>query len=472
MLSAAGASQTTAAHRTVAVVGIAAALGYLAALAWAMGNLSYDVWGAMVVGPVLVAVSVPLLERIGRADPDRRVMRLLFVAFAAKMAGALVRYAVTFEVYGGRADAGGYHGSGRRLAAAFWNGTWDRVLQQEVPELAGTEFIRLVTGAVYVVTGPTKLGGFLVFAWLGFWGLVCLFRAFRVAFPGGDHWRYGILLFFLPSLLYWPSSLGKESWMLFAIGVAAYGAALVLSHRPHGYVVLVVGFAATAAVRPHVTLLLFVALFVAVLLRRRSWRETRLGLLGRIAGLAVLVGIGTVVFAQTADFFNVDNLDQSSVEQVLDRASEQSAGGTSEFDAPRLTSPAEYPYAFLTVVFRPLPWEANNTPALVAATEGFILLVLTVCSWRRLVRLPGFFLRVPYVAFAATYVGLFVLAFSSIANFGLLTRQRTQVLPLFLVLLAIPAARRSQQLAPERAVAKTAAGVEHQPRPLGNRVER
>ncbi len=263
------------------------------------------------------------------------MIRLLFVAFAAKMAGALVRYAVTFEVYGGRADAGGYHGSGRRLAAAFWDGTWDRVLQQEVPELAGTEFIRLVTGAVYVVTGPTKLGGFLVFAWLGFWGLVCLFRAFRVAFPGGDHWRYGILLFFLPSLLYWPSSLGKESWMLFAIGVAVYGAALVLSHRSHGYVVLVLGFAATAAVRPHVTLLLFVALFVGVLLRRRSWRETRLGLLGRIAGLAVLVGIGTVVFAQTADFFNVDNLDQSSVEQVLDRASEQSAGGTSEFDAPR-----------------------------------------------------------------------------------------------------------------------------------------
>ena len=49
--------------------------------------------------------------------------KILFTAFAVKMVGSLVRYAVTFEVYTGRADAGGYHGSGARLAAAFWDGT-------------------------------------------------------------------------------------------------------------------------------------------------------------------------------------------------------------------------------------------------------------------------------------------------------------------------------------------------------------
>ena len=127
---------------------------------------------------------------------------------------------------------------GKRLAAAFWDGTWDQVLREEVPELVGTEFIRLVTGVVYIATGPTKFGGFVVFGWLGFWGLYCFYRAFRIAFPAGDHRRYAILLFFLPSLLYWPSSIGKESWMLFTLGIVAYGAALVLTYRPHGYLVL------------------------------------------------------------------------------------------------------------------------------------------------------------------------------------------------------------------------------------------
>jgi hypothetical protein len=438
MLSTPRLTRSATVHHATALIGVMLALGYLCALAWAMDNVSYDVWGAMVVGPVLVAISIPILERAGRADRDPAMARILFLAFGAKMLGSLVRYAVTFEVYAGRADAGGYHGSGKRLAAAFWNGTWDQVLREEVPELVGTEFIRVVTGVVYIATGPTKLGGFVVFGWLGFWGLFCSYRAFRIAFPAGDHRRYAILLFFLPSLLYWPSSIGKESWMLFTLGIVAYGAALVFTYQPHGYLVLVVGLAGTAAVRPHVTLLVFAALFGGSLLRRRSWRDSRLGLLGRLAGLAVLIGLGAVILAQTASFFNVDNLDRGSVEQVLDRTDDQSSDGEAAFDSPRLSSPREYPYAVVSVLFRPFPWEAGNPQALVAAAEGLVLMGLFVFSLPRLKRLPWYAVRTPYVAFAVAYTAMFVLAFSAIGNFGLLTRQRTQVLPLVLVLLAVP----------------------------------
>ena len=69
---------------------------------------------------------------------------------------------------------------------------------------------------------------------------------------------------------------------------SAYGAALVLALPPHGYLVLALGLAGTALVRPHVTLLVFVALFIAYVLRRRSWRRRGLGLLGRIAGLGLM----------------------------------------------------------------------------------------------------------------------------------------------------------------------------------------
>jgi hypothetical protein len=441
MLSLTTARRAALAPGPLLVAGLACSLAYLVVLAWAMNNLSYDIWGAMVIGPVLVAVSLPILARAARADADPLMGKILFTAFAAKMVGAVVRYAITFEIYGGRADAGGYHGSGSRLAEAFWNGTWDRVLRDEVPELVGTEFIRLVTGAVYVVTGPSKLGGFLVFGWLGFWGLYCFYRAFRVAFPEGDHRRYAIAVFFLPSLLYWPSSIGKEAWMMFTLGVVAYGAALVLRYRPHGYVVLAVGLAGSAAVRPHVTLIAFVAFFVAYLLRRRSWTASQLGLLGRLMGLAVLVTIGVLVVAQTARFFHVDTIDRGSVEQVLDRTAEQSATGGSEFSAGRLSSPSEIPSATVSVLFRPFPWEAGNAQALVAALEGVVLMGIFALSLPRLLRVPRFAVRVPYVAFALAYTGMFVLAFSAIGNFGLLTRQRTQLLPFLLVLIAMPALR-------------------------------
>jgi len=47
------------------------------------------------------------------------------------------------------------------------------------------------------------------------------------------------------------------------------------------------------------------------------------------------------------------------------------------------------------------------------------------------------------MAFIMVYLALFVFAFSTIANFGILARERTQLLPFFLVLLAIPAGRRA-----------------------------
>jgi hypothetical protein len=437
-VSALPASQKAGGPRVDATVGFAAAAAYLILLALAMTRVSYDVWGALVVAPALTAGSLILLTRARRREVDPWIGKLLVVAFVTKMLGAVVRYAVTFEVYAGRADAGGYHGSGRRLAAAFWNGTWDQVYAAEVPKMGGTEFMRLVTGVVYIFTGPTKLGGFLVFSCLGFWGLYGFYRAFRIGFPEGDHRRYAVLLFFLPSLLYWPSSIGKEAWMLFTLGIAAWGAALVLRYRSRGYVVLGLGLAGTAAVRPHITLLLFVALFIAYLWRRRSWVESQTGLLGRMAGIGLMVLVGGLVLTQAADFFHLQDLDPAGVQQVLDRTQDQSSKGASQFSVSRPKSPGEYPDAVVTVLFRPYPWEAGNAQALVASVEGTLLALLFVVSLPRLARLPRLLVSTPYLLFAVAYILMFVFAFSSVGNFGIITRQRTQVFPFVLVLLALP----------------------------------
>jgi hypothetical protein len=45
------------------------------------------------------------------------------------------------------------------------------------------------------------------------------------------------------------------------------------------------------------------------------------------------------------------------------------------------------------------------------------------------------------VVLAIVFTGLFVVAFSSFSNFGLLIRERASLLPFFLVLLSIPPER-------------------------------
>lgn len=92
----------------------------------------------------------------------------------------------------------------------------------------------------------------------------------------------------------------------------------------------------------------------------------------------------------------------------------------------------------MSVLFRPFLWEANNVPAMITAVEGSLLLLLVAGSLPRLLRLPASIFRMPYVAYCVSFVVMFVIAFSSVGNFGLLARQRTQVFPFLLVLLAIP----------------------------------
>jgi hypothetical protein len=411
------------------------ALGYVIVMTFSAAVMSWDTWAAVAFAPILFAITIPLLKRGLRKDPDPRIGQLVVIAFVAKMLGSLARYALTYGLYE-RADATAYHESGARLAAAFWDGSFARVAEIELPELSGTPFVRLVTGLLYIATGPTLLGGFLVFAWLSFLGLFFFYKAVVVGFPTANHRRYAYLVFFLPSMLYWPSSIGKDAWICFGLGLASYGIALITRHQPLGYPVAGLGLLATAGPRPHITVLCVVSLMMAYLLRRKSWRESTLGPVGKVLGIVVLMGVGVVIVSKAASFFEVDGVSSTSVTEVLDYTDKQSGQGGSEFEAVRVKSPTEFPNA--AVLFRPWPWEAGSAQALIASAEGTMLLVLGVASVPRLMKLPKYLFQVPYVAYALTYTIMFVIAFSSIGNFGILTRQRTQVLPLVLVLLVLP----------------------------------
>ena len=414
--------------------GLLCVAAYLGVLGWAMGSMSFDVWGALIVVPVLVAITLPIARHIARLDRDASMFRIVMGAFALKLFGSLVRYAVAFDLYGGAADAATYDHWGRTIAPMFRSGDFSVDITREV---VGTGFLYLVSGAVYTVTGPTKLGGFLVFSWLGFLGLMLFYRAFRIGFPQGDRRRYALLLFFLPSLLFWPSSIGKEAWMMLTLGMCAYGCARMLARGRGGALVLGVGLLGTALVRPHVTLVVFVAVFAAFLLRR-SDRPSVISPVGKLAGIVALLLVGAVVVSQVETFFGVDRLDQQGIDEVLVGTQEQTETGGSEFEAPGAPSPVTFPRAVMTVMFRPWPFEASNGPMLLASLEGTFLLVLVAASWRRIAAVPRLFVRVPYIAFVTTFSVLFIFAFANIGNFGIVARERVQLFPLVLVLLALP----------------------------------
>jgi hypothetical protein len=95
------------------------------------------------------------------------------------------------------------------------------------------------------------------------------------------------------------------------------------------------------------------------------------------------------------------------------------------------------PGALVTVVYRPWPWEAGNLQGFIASIEGVFLLALSFYLLSQRSKAILAFRRSPYTKFACIYVCLFCFAFSSIGNFGIIVRERVQVMPLFLLILSL-----------------------------------
>lgn len=422
----------------------AAGAGFALVWGWAMDRQSYNLWGALLVAPFFIAVNALLIWRVAAREPSPWFGRIIGLAFLAKMLGTMVRYYVAYTVYDGASDAERYN-----LAAAFQYRSWrSGAVTWDLEAARGTQYMELITTAVYTVIGPTTLAAFMVYGAFAFWGAYLLYRAFRVAVPDGDHRRYAVLVFFLPSMLYWPSSIGKESWLMLFVGVTALGAAKFFAGQRGALALLALGALGTALIRPHIAVLLFAALLVAQLFRPASTQVT--GILSKFGGIAVMGAAAWVLATQSAELLGTDDFSWQAVSESLDLAGGRTTVGGSEFDPVPVESPLGFPAAALTVLFRPFPWEAGNAQMVVQSLEGLFLLVLMVMSWPRLRRLPGILRRNPYVVFALVYTSAFIVAFSGFANFGILARQRVLMLPFFLVLLALPAVRRRNDLDGDR----------------------
>jgi hypothetical protein len=287
-----------------------------------------------------------------------------------------------------------------------------------------------------------------VFSWLGFIGLVGCWRAFKRAVPTGDSRRYALLVLFLPSLLYWSSALGKDAWSVMGLGVCSYGVARIMTRKPiSGLIILLVGLGAVVMVRPHVALVVGAGLVLAAMLYKPK-KKSPLNPIVRVITFGILLVMMLILISQTESFLGVENLDQETVNSQLARAEGRTVEAGSAFTPVHVNTPLDFPYATITVLFRPFPWESNNGQSIATAAESLFLIGLTVVGWRRLLSIPRELRRSAYTAYCLGILGTFVFAFSSFSNFGILARQRCQVMPFFLALICLEQYRRKDPARP------------------------
>jgi hypothetical protein len=146
--------------------------------------------------------------------------------------------------------------------------------------------------------------------------------------PDLKRYRYARLIFLWPSLAYWFTSLGKDSWMVFTVGLASLGAARVFRRSTGGYILLLGGLFLGSFVRPHLCLVALLAFIVALTFGRLQNSQNRLtpGSVAKVGALIVLLAFATVLIAcpqllKTDDF-------SSGLSKVGEQTAEGAWGST------------------------------------------------------------------------------------------------------------------------------------------------
>jgi hypothetical protein len=391
---------------------------------------------------VVLAIVFAAMMVVGRMRLSRPTKVLVSAALLLRVAGAVAYLGVFGAFYGGgdyelyyqralvysqRMAAGDF--SMFYVSVGWVHGDW-----------WGTQFVVFATAIVLSVVGENMLAAFIVFALFSFLGLIGFGLAFRRTFPDRPVVYYLRWILLFPSLWFWPSAIGKEAVILLGLGLCVAG--YVGKAGKTSWLPAAAGLFVVFGIRPQVAAVVLTSVLVS------EW----LALGGRWTMGKTIQGVLVVALAMAGLWLTTRYLGMSGAEAqdvggyMNARAATADAGG-SAVEAAQVGW-GGIPLAMTNILFRPFPWEARNTTAMLSSGEilafwaivAFRLRAIShsFWSWRadRLRRVALSFI----ILYSAT-LGMVVV------NLGIIARQRIVLFPfLFVFLEATPAVRRAAKV--------------------------
>lgn len=379
---------------------------------------------------VLTLIALAALAVFWRKiDPSLRPW--ILAGLMLRVLGSQARVAVISNIYG-RGDALTYFDFGRRFADGIWEGDF-RFIQQQI-DLSGrwtsTSFVSFSSAFAQAAVGDDLRALFFLYALLSFAGLLLCVAAWKNVF-GAEAPRYARWLLLAPSLWFWPSSIGKEAFVIFGIGLTVFGFAGRQGRLK--WVAVFAGLLVVACVRPHIAVLIAVGLGLSEVLAFRF--KLRFG--GWISsGLIAAAAVGVVMLARSELGF--DGLEVGEIQQEYEFRSGQTQQGGSKIES--VSGIATVLMAPVNVLLRPFPWDPGSNRWLTVFASGEVMF-FWYFNRRAITRLPAVIrlaFRDRFVRFLLVTGGALILLYgTAYSNLGLLTRQRVVILPLIFALVLI-----------------------------------
>ncbi len=283
-----------------------------------------------------------------------------------------------------------------------------------------TTFIDFVAYPLINFLGFTYEGAMAFFAWLGFLGFLYFYIFFkeRIRTSPKIFGQDGIwLLFLLPNLHFWSSSLGKGSLIFYGFGLFFYA----LNKPALRIWALILGGWIIFQIRPHIFYVVMVAVAIGY-----SFSTKGVSMAYRVA---ILVVAGFLIAYVYQDVLALTGLeDESMLDPLISHRARELTKATSGIDIANYTFPEKL-FAFW---FRPLFFDAPGALGFIVSFEN--LFYLMIFSYMILRGGMKYLLTADAITKTClfTFLGVsFALAQIS-GNLGLAMRQKSQVMILMM----------------------------------------
>jgi hypothetical protein len=248
--------------------------------------------------------------------------------------------------------------------------------------------------------------------------------------------RLATFIVVLPSVSFWSSAIGKDSMALLAAGLALW-AALALKRRAW---LMLAAIALMLLVRPHIAALMVGALALSMIGQRRIGLAERFA----IGGIALVLAVVLVPVAMTASGLRSD-AGVADVTEYIDNRQNSNMEGGGGVDISHMALPLK----LFTYLFRPMPYEAHNLPALAASIDNVALLLLVLAGLPQLLKRRTRGGRENRAFLWLYALSAWLLLALTTANLGISVRQKWMFAPM-LIFLMISAMGHRTDPRPER----------------------
>lgn len=234
----------------------------------------------------------------------------------------------------------------------------------------GTPFIQSLIKLIVLNLKTSLFSVFFLFNIIGSLGIIFIYSAFRKLDLDNNLEKFVVIIIcFLPSIYFWSSALGKESFTYLATGLIINS----FHERKINYIFLLLAFIFLLFVRPFMAGFLLISIFFGLMLKKNKYYLLLIPILTFTSFAFLKYIVNYLNKLSIKVFYNYETFISFIQKRKSDTYANEFTDMTQE----------SFFYHFFSYIFRPLPFERFDFLTIISGIENLFLLFVTYLCFKK-----------------------------------------------------------------------------------------